>query len=289
MTASVGNVAIFRLPGPVRPFFSDWRKRALKDKTVVFLYLGTIALRFKVGDRITTPRVLAALGVCEDGQKVLLDLEFLPSPVSGSWNDFIGRLVERGLNRPCLVILDGGKEVRTAVGQNWPGIEVQHCTAHKLRNLQRHAPWYAWAEIRADYQRIVHADSLQAARDAYRKFIARWNNHVPQAVAILEESGEELLTFYQFPRTQWKSLRGTTAIERLSAGFCRGANHPGSLPAPRDAERLLLALVVSGQMHLRRIDGWREIQRVFPKSIAHTHRVNGQLPPVARLPALADR
>ena len=34
--------------------------------------------------------------------------------------------------------------------------------------------------------------------------------------------GEELLTFYRFPKSQWKCLRTTNPIERINGGFASG-------------------------------------------------------------------
>jgi transposase-like protein len=89
--------------------------------------------------------------------------------------------------------------------KNWPGTAVQRCTVHKLRNLERHAPRHA----------------LEEATKAYGEFISKWKKLAAKVVASLEEAGEELLTFYRFPKSQWKSLRTTNAIERLNGEFRR--------------------------------------------------------------------
>ena len=75
----------------------------------------------------------------------------------------------------------------------------------------------------------------------------------------LQEGGEELLTFYQFPKRQWKTLRTTNVIERLNEEFRRRVKTQGALPTEDAALVLLVGLVVSGQIRLRRLDGWRQI------------------------------
>jgi len=40
----------------------------------------------------------------------------------------------------------------------------------ELRNLKRHVPRHAHDDLRADYQRIVHAELMALARQAYRAF-----------------------------------------------------------------------------------------------------------------------
>ena len=71
------------------------------------------------------------------------------------------------------------------------------------------------------------------------------------------------MTFFTFPKAQWKTLRTTNVIERLNEEFRRRVKTQGSLPTEDAALILLFALVASGQIQLRRIDGWRKIAAVL--------------------------
>ena len=62
---------------------------------------------------------------------------------------------------------------------------------------------------------------------------------------------------------RWKTLRTTNTIERLHEEFRRRVKTQGSLPSEDAALILLFRLVVSGQIKLRRIDGWRKITAVL--------------------------
>jgi len=254
--------AVSRIVGRLQGLFTDWRQRLLKTEAVVFLYLDAIALRVRIANKVVSAPVLVALAVQADGQKVVLDLELLQSESSECWGGFVEGLVGRGLKRPRLVIIDGNKGLRAAVEKNWPGIEVQRCTVHKLRNLERHVPRHALEEVKSDYQRIIQAESLEQARKAYREFGMKWKKLAPKVVVSLEEAGEELLTFYGFPNSQWKSLRTTNAIERLNGEFRRRVKTQGSLPTAQAAELLLFGVIISGQIRMRRIDGWQDLKQV---------------------------
>jgi putative transposase len=260
--APLSKSAISRVVGRLQGLFSQWRERSLKAESAVFLYLDAIALRVRVANKVVSAPVLVALGVKADGQKVVLDLELMQSESGECWGGFVEGLVHRGLKRPCLVIIDGNKGLRAAVDQNWPGTQVQRCTVHKLRNLERHVPRHALEEVKSDYHRIVQAECVDQARKAYREFVLKWKKLAPKVVVSLEEGGEELLTFYSFPNSQWKSLRTTNAIERLNGEFRRRVKTQGSLPSAQAAELLLFGLIISGQIHMRRIDGWRELKQV---------------------------
>lgn len=266
--APLSKSAISRLVGRLEALFIQWRSRSLASEAVVFLYLDAIALRVRIANKVISVPVLVGLGVKEDGQKVILDLELFQSESSSCWEGFFEGLISRGLKPPCLVIIDGNKGLRVAVEKNWPGTAVQRCTVHKLRNLERHAPRHALEEVKSDYHRIVYGESLEQANKAYRDFISKWKKLAPKVVVSLEEAGDELLTFYRFPKSQWKSLRTTNSIERLNGEFRRRVKTQSSLPDARAAERLLFGLIISGQIQIRRIDGWRDLKEVSPLKAA---------------------
>lgn len=253
--------AISRLVGRLEALFSQWRSRSLASEAVVVMYLDAIALRVRIAKKVISVPVLVGLGVKEDGQKVILDLELFQSESSSCWEGFVEGLISRGLKAPLLAIIDGNKGLRSALAKNWPTTLVQRCTVHKLRNLERHAPRHATEEIKSDYHKIVYAESLEQAQKAQRDFISKWKKLAPKVVVSLEEAGEELLTFYRFPKSQWKVLRTTNAIERLNGEFRRRVKTQSSLPDTRAAERLLFGLIISGQIQMRRIDGWQDLKQ----------------------------
>ncbi len=177
-------------------------------------------------------------------------------------------LVARGLRAPMLVIMDGNAGLRRVVGDIWPRAAVQRCCVHKLRYLERKAPKHALAEIRDDFHRIVYAANADAARAAYAAFERTWAKRCPGVVTSLREGSEELLTFFRFPKAQWKTLRTTNAVERLHEEFRRRVKTQGSLPTEDAALVLLFNLLASGQVKLRRIDGWRKIAAVLSQHTA---------------------
>ncbi len=79
----------------------------------------------------------------------------------------------------------------------------------------------------------------------------------------LAEGGDELLTFFRYPKSQWKTIRTTNVIERLNGEFRRRVKTQGSLPGENAALVLLFGLVASGQIKLRKLDGFRRIADVL--------------------------
>jgi transposase-like protein len=257
--APLSKRALSRLVGRLKSVFETWRTQSLQGERIRILYLDAVALRVRIAQQVVSVPGLVALGVRADGHKAVLALDLLTSESTAAWAGFVEDLVGRGLSRPRLCVIDGGKGLRAALETTWAGLAVQRCTVHKLRNLERHVPRHALDEVREDYHRIVYTASVAGARQAYRAFVAKGTPRAPKVVASLEEAGDELLTFYRFPRSQWKSLRTTNAIERVPGEFRRRVKTQGSLPNAQAAELLLLALIATGQIRMRRLDGWRDL------------------------------
>jgi Transposase, Mutator family len=78
----------------------------------------------------------------------------------------------------------------------------------------------------------------------------------------LEEAGEGLFTFLRFPKLQWKALRTTNAVERINEEFRRRTTTQASLPSQDAVLLLLFGLMRSGQIRLRRLDGWQDLPAV---------------------------
>jgi len=250
--------AISRLVDRVKSLCAQWRQRPLAEERCVSLELDALALRVRLAQKVVTAPVLVALGVRGDGQKGVLDLERRTSDATTAWQGLLEGLSARGLRRPRRSVIDGNPGLRTAGETTWPGVAVQRCTVHTRRKVDRQAPKQAVEASRTDSHAIVSAETLNAARHAYRAFLSTWRARAPKVAESLEEAGEDLLTCSRFPRSQGKSLRTTNAIERVNGEFRRRVKTQGALPTAQVAELLLCGLILSGQIRMRRIDGWRD-------------------------------
>ena len=65
-----------------------------------------------------------------------------------------------------------------------------------------------------------------------------------------------MFTFARFPQSQWKSIRTTNAIERLHEEFKLRIKTQTALPSAETAAMLFWALLASGQITMRKVDGW---------------------------------
>lgn len=257
--AALSKSAVSRLVLRLEESYRTWQQRELGQEQIVYLYLDAIYPKVRSGGKVVSLPVLVALGVRENGEKVLLSLMTTGAESTDGWQLLLEDLAARKMGRPRLAISDGNPGLAAALDRLWPGVAHQRCTVHKLRNLLAKAPKHTHEAVREDYHRIVYSETLAAAEKAREVFVAKWKKQCPGVVASLEEAGENLLTFYRFSESQWRSLRTTNAIERMQLEFRRRVKTQAALPNEGAVLRVFFGLWISGQMKLHRINGYRDI------------------------------
>lgn len=84
-------------------------------------------------------------------------------------------------------------------------------------------------------------------------------------VESLDEAGDQLFTFLRFPPSQWTALRTTNALERINEEFRRRTKTQASLPGQDAVLLLLFGLLRSGQVKLRALIGYQDME-VMPQA-----------------------
>jgi putative transposase len=260
--------AVSRLVGRMGEDFNSWRSRDLAADQVRYVMLDGWYPKLRVGKRRERVPVLVALGVCANGDRILLDLRLAGQESGASWEELLQGLVQRHIGTPVLAIIDGNAGLEAALEIQWPGIRIQRCTAHKLRNLTAKVPVRMREEVAEDYRRMIYAESRAVAEARRGRFVKKWKLQCPAVVESFQEAGDHLFTFFDLPRSQWKALRTTNALERINEEFRRRTKTQASLPGQNAVLLLMFGLLKTGQIRLRKIDGWKEMKTVSLKQEA---------------------
>ncbi len=256
---AVGKDTVSRTWRKVKSDWDAWNARSLADEPIVRLILDGTVVRVRLDRKATAISLLVVLGVREDGQKVLLAIRSMGGESAEAWRAVLDDLIKRGLRRPEFLIVDGAPGLDKAIAAVWDGVPVQRCTVHKHRNLLAHAPERLHEEITADYTDMIYAPTCEEIAARRKAFIRKWRLKHRAVADSLEEAGERLFAFTRLPPSQWRSLRTTNAIERLHEEFKRRIKTQTVLPSADTAAMLFWALLASGQINMRKIDGWQTL------------------------------
>jgi transposase-like protein len=116
---------------------------------------------------------------------------------------------------------------------------------------------------------MIYAGTAQEVQARRRAFLRKWRLRCPAVATSLDEAGERLFAFLLLPSSQWKSARRTNAIERLHEEFKRRIKTQTVLPSAETAAMLFWALLASGQITMRKVDGWQTLAQplITPASL----------------------
>src|ERR1700688_3608547 len=256
---AVGKDTVSRTWRKVKSDWDAWNVRSLAEEPIVRLILDGTVVRVRLDRKATSISLLVVLGVRADGQKVLLAIKSMGGESAEAWRTVLDDLIKRGLKRPEFLIVDGAPGLDKAIAAVWDAVPVQRCTVHKHRNLFAHAPERLHDELTADYNDMIYATTREQIEGRRKAFIRRWSIKHRAAAASLEEAGDRSYTFTRLPRSQWRSLRTTNAIERLHEEFKRRIKTQTVLPSADTAAMLFWALLASGQINMRKVDGWQTL------------------------------
>jgi len=256
---AAGKDVVSRTWRKVKADWDAWNRRDLAAEDVVRLILDGAVVRVRLDRKATNVSLLVVLGVRRDGQKVLLAVKNMGGESEAAWRGVLDDLVARGLGAPEFLITDGGAGLERALAALWPDVPAQRCTVHKHRNLLAHAPDTLHEEVSADYTDMVYAASAKEVEQRRKAFLRKWRLKCPGVAASLEEAGDRLFAFLRLPQSQWKSARTTNAIERLHEEFKRRIKTQTVLPSAETAAMLFWALLASGQITMRKVDGWQTL------------------------------
>jgi transposase-like protein len=287
---AVGKDVVSRAWRKVKVDWDAWCARSLTDEDIVRLILDGTVIRTRLDRKATNISVLAAIGVRRDGQKILLSIRHMGGESTSAWRRSVGfrgrtaatvrphldDLDARGLKRPDFVIVDGAPGLEAALAALWgEELPIQRCTVHKHRNLLGHAPKAMHDELTEDYRDMIYAETAAEVETRRKAFLRKWRLKCRAVADSLEGeggpwprwghasplNGERLFAFTRLDPSQWRSARTTNAIERLNEEFRRRIKTQTVLPCAETVPMLLWALLASGQITMRKVDGWETLSQ----------------------------
>jgi len=193
--------------------YQGFASRDLAEFRVAYLFVDGVAEKLHLGQ----PReaVLAAWGIVEGGQKVLLGLAPGTKEDTVSCRDFLREMKARNLADPLLVATDGAPGLIRAVEEVFPRSLRQRCLAHKIRNLQSKAPEEIWREMKGLALSAYQAGSPKLAALAQEDFVSRYERDYPSATACFLDDFEACIAHLQLPIAHRRVTRTTNLLERL--------------------------------------------------------------------------
>ena len=164
--------------------------------------------------------LMVAMGITMDGRKLMLGVEHIHSENSKAIDQWLGRLVERGLRfeEGILFIIDGSKGIKKAIEQRFGDYAfIQRCQWHKRENVASYLNDDQKAlcrrRMKDAYAKTTYKEAKGELTKIYQELL-----HVNESAAnSLQEGFEETLTLHQLGLSSelTKSLSTTNCMESV--------------------------------------------------------------------------
>jgi putative transposase len=259
--ASLSASSVGRLKEQWEAEYERWRKRSLRESHYVYLWCdGIYPKAGLVGDKTA---LLVVLGVNQDGCKEALAILEGYRESTESWKSVLHDLKERGLDNPRLFIGDGALGLWAAIREVYPQASEQRCWVHKMRNVKTHFPKRLHDEVKGYLREMYYAAAKENTLDLMDQFAGRYAKVYPRAVECLLKDKDPLLTYFNYPRPHWVSLKTTNPIESIFASVKLRTNAAKRIRSPRSALFLIFKIIQNAQKRWRKINAPELIEKVI--------------------------
>ena len=200
----------------------DFNKRVIPNCPIVFLD-GTyvpIKRRYEGTSKVEKECVMVALGITEEGEKVVLGFYFAPNEGAWSWDDVLADLKSRGLYSVSLFVTDGLQGMPEAIHRNDPKAKHQLCLVHETRTICRDVRKSDRKAVSGDFKNVYSAKDRAEAESRLSDFESKWEKTYPNMVRKLRKQ-IDLFTFMDYPKLLWKSIYTSNAIEGFNSKLKR--------------------------------------------------------------------
>lgn len=215
-----------------------FNKRPL-DVRYVCIYLDATYIPVK-RETVSKEAVYIAVGIREDGSKEVLAYTIAPTESAFVWKELLQELKERGVQEVLLFVSDGLKGIADSISEHFPISNYQTCIVHVARNISHKVRVADRAEICDDFKSVYRADSLEAGQAALKVFCSKWGAAYPRITKSLTEN-PYLFTFYNFPKSIWRSIYSTNLIESFNKQIKKYTKRKEQFPNEKALERFLVS------------------------------------------------
>ena len=236
--------------------------KQLQERSLVKYDIVAIFIDAK---RYANDGLMVAVGVTMDGNKLMLGIEHIHSENSRAIEQWLGRLIERGLKfeEGLLFIVDGSKGIEKAIRQRFKDYAViQRCQWHKRENVLSYLADDQKAicrrRMKESYAQTTYKDAKAQLTKLYQELV-----HVNESAAnSLAEGLEETLILHQLGLSSElaKSLNTTNCIESVMSQM---GSYTDKVDRWRNSNQILrwtAAGLMDIEPRLRKIRGFRYLK-----------------------------
>jgi len=215
-----------------------WLNRPLKED-YPYVFVDARYNKVRRDHKVESHAVLIAKGVNSSGKREIIGVDVCNTENETNWSLFFKGLKDRGFKGTQLVISDAHPGLVSAIEENFPGCQWQHCQAHFKKNILDKVRNKDKAIIKQRLDDVFHAPDKETGYDRLLRLIDDLSDSYPQVADKLEAEGEDAIACLNFPIEHQKRIRTTNSLERFNQEIKRRTNVIRIFPNRDSAIRLI--------------------------------------------------
>ena len=177
------------------------------------------------------------LGHDIDGRRELPGLWLNETEGRHQWMQIFDELKARGVEDILFLSMDGVSGLEEGAKSIFPGVNVQGCIVHPIRNSIKYVPNKDYKLFCAQLKKVYNAPSLKAARTEFDKFKQTWHMY-PGAVDVWERNWQHVQQLFDYGSAVRRIMYAANAIESVNSSL-RKVTKKGAFPGENALLKLL--------------------------------------------------
>ena len=222
----------------------EFKNRPLDYEDYSYLMIDATYFKVREKHRIISKAMMIAIGITEEGRKEIIGIDVYDDESNETWISFLLSLKKRGLKSPMVITSDAHMAIRHAIAKVFPESAWQRCQFHFIKNILDAAPKTQRAGLEIELKDIFKTKKIDDARKKFSEVVNDYREVAANAIDILENGFEDVLTVYNLPDEMRIALRTSNCIERFNGELKRRSNVIRIFPNKESLLRLIGSVAV---------------------------------------------
>jgi putative transposase len=227
---SISGESVNNLAESFHAIRKSWQDRQL-DAYYKVMYCDALYASLKRGNSYSKEAIYIIYGVKEDNTGELLLLEVNPTESSTLWEEYLGKLKQRGIEQVDLIVADGLVGFGEVAKKHFIEAEVQRCVVHLQRGLlnkirPREKEAFAF-DLKQAFNNFDKDSTRSNALDKLAGVAKQWSSSYPKLLDKLldEDFIGDYLTYIDYPLEVRRMIYTTNSIENLNRQIRKVIKH----------------------------------------------------------------
>ncbi|HYX08110.1 MAG TPA: IS256 family transposase [Bacteroidales bacterium] len=225
----ISHSTLSEITDRVIPQVKAWQCRPL-DSLYTIVWLD--AMHYKVRDegRVVSRAVYNVLAINKEGRKELIGMYVSESEGANFWLGVLTDLKARGVDDILIACIDNLNGFSEAISSVFPGVEIQSCIIHQVRNSLKYVASKDQKIFMKDLKKVYQAINKDQAETELLNLEEKWGKKYPVVIKSWNTNWEKLSAYFQYDKHIRKLIYTTNAVEGFHRQIRKVTKTKGAFP-----------------------------------------------------------